>query len=78
MGEGGEHVQENARTMIKFGVVGFGYWGPNVVRNLAGLEGVQVVSVADKSAAARRRIQKAYPAIRVTDDSSEFDHRARY
>jgi predicted dehydrogenase len=58
--------------MIKFGVVGFGYWGPNVVRNLASLEGVQVVSVADKSATARRRIQKAYPAIRVTDDSSEL------
>jgi predicted dehydrogenase len=58
--------------MIKFGVVGFGYWGPNVVRNLASLEGVQVVSVADKSAAARRRIQKAYPAIRVTGDSSEL------
>lgn len=71
-GRESEHVQENARTMIKFGVVGFGYWGPNVVRNLASLEGVQVVSVADKSATARRRIQKAYPAIRVTDDSSEL------
>ena len=58
--------------MIKFGVIGYGYWGPNVVRNLASLEGVQVVSVADKSPAARRRIQKAYPAIRVTGDSSEF------
>jgi predicted dehydrogenase len=58
--------------MIKFGVVGFGYWGPNVVRNLTSLEKVQVVSVADKSATARRRIQKAYPAIRVTDDSSEL------
>jgi predicted dehydrogenase len=58
--------------MIKFGVVGFGYWGPNVVRNLASLERVQVVSIADKSATARRRIQKAYPAIRVTDDSSEL------
>jgi predicted dehydrogenase len=58
--------------MIKFGVVGFGYWGPNVVRNLASLDGVQVVAVADRSEAARRRIQKAYPAIRVTGDSSEL------
>src|SRR5712664_3454604 len=67
-----EHVRESVRTMIKFGVVGYGYWGPNVVRNLTSLEGVQVVSVADKSATARRRIQKAYPAIRVTGDSSEL------
>jgi len=65
-------VQESTRTMIKFGVVGFGYWGPNVVRNLASLDGVQVVAVADRSEAARRRIQKAYPAIRVTGDSSEL------
>src|ERR1700687_833290 len=65
-------VKVHKSMMIKFGVVGFGYWGPNVVRNLASLEGVQVVSVADKSATARRRIQKAYPAIRVTDDSSEL------
>jgi predicted dehydrogenase len=57
--------------MIKFGVVGFGYWGPNVVRNLASLEGAQVAIVADKSPTARNRIQKAYPGIRVTADSSE-------
>jgi predicted dehydrogenase len=57
--------------MIKFGVVGFGYWGPNVVRNLASLEGAQVVMVADKSPTARNRIQKAYPGIRVTADSCE-------
>jgi predicted dehydrogenase len=58
--------------MIKFGVVGFGYWGPNVVRNLASLEGVQVVSVADKSCTARKRIQRLYPGIQVTADSSDL------
>ena len=26
---------------MNFGVIGYGYWGPNVVRNLAGLEGCQ-------------------------------------
>ena len=58
--------------MIKFGVVGFGYWGPNVVRNLASLEGAQVVAVADKSQTARRRCQKSYPGIQLTADSSEL------
>lgn len=58
--------------MIKFGVVGFGYWGPNVVRNLTSLEGVQVMSVADKSCTARKRIQRLYPGIQVTADSSDL------
>jgi len=58
--------------MIKFGVVGFGYWGPNVVRNLASLEGAQVVAIADTSQTARRRCQKSYPGIQVTADSSEL------
>ena len=58
-------------SMLKFGVIGFGYWGPNVVRNLDSLEGVKVLAVADKSPAARRRVQKAYPGIQVTADSSE-------
>jgi predicted dehydrogenase len=58
--------------MVKFGIVGYGYWGPNVVRNLQGLEGAEVVAVADKSPAARRRIQKAHPEVQVTDDASEL------
>jgi predicted dehydrogenase len=58
--------------MIKFGIIGYGYWGPNVVRNLTTLEGGEVVAVADKSPAARRRVQKTYPGLRVTADASEL------
>jgi predicted dehydrogenase len=58
--------------MLKFGVIGFGYWGPNVVRNLDSLDGTAVVAVADKSPAARRRLQKAYPGVQVTADSCEL------
>jgi len=56
---------------VNFGVIGYGYWGPNIVRNLVGLEGSQVVAIAEVSAPARARAQKAYPGIRVTADSSE-------
>lgn len=58
-------------SMLKFGVIGYGYWGPNVVRNLDSLEDVKVLAVADNSPMARRRIHKAYPGVRVTADSSE-------
>ncbi len=57
---------------MNFGVVGYGYWGPNVVRNLASLEGSQVVSIAEMSPAARHRAQKAYPGIHVTPDAAEL------
>jgi predicted dehydrogenase len=56
---------------VNFGVVGFGYWGPNVVRNLAALEGSQVLAIAEISASARKRAQKAYPGVRVTGEVSE-------
>jgi predicted dehydrogenase len=57
---------------MNFGVIGYGYWGPNVVRNLASLEGSKVVAIAELSPAARLRAQKAYPGIRVTSDASEL------
>ena len=48
---------------MKFGVIGYGYWGPNIVRNLMSLEGSQVVAIAEISPAARLRAQKAYPGV---------------
>jgi predicted dehydrogenase len=58
--------------MIKFGVIGYGYWGPNVVRNLDHLDGSQVVAVCDKSPTSRKRIQKAHPHVKVTSDSADL------
>src|SRR5271154_876522 len=58
--------------MIKFGVVGYGYWGPNIVRNLRSLEGCEVVGICDQSAAARKRIQAAHPGIPVHADFNEL------
>ncbi len=63
------HAQENS-ALIRFGVVGYGYWGPNVVRNLDRLDTTKVVAVCDKSTAARRKVAKAYPDVLVTDDSA--------
>jgi predicted dehydrogenase len=56
---------------LNFGVIGYGYWGPNVVRNLTTLEGSQVLMIADLSAAARQRAQRAYPSIHVTADPQD-------
>ena len=56
--------------MIGIGVIGYGYWGPNIVRNLHGLDRCSVVSVCDKSPTALRRASRQYPDIDVTTDFS--------
>jgi len=57
---------------IKFGVVGYGYWGPNVVRNLNQLDGSEVLAVCDQSANARKKVQKAYPQVAVIADAADL------
>jgi len=58
--------------MIKFGVIGYGYWGPNIVRNLRALESCQVVGICDQTPAARKRIEAANPGIPVHSEASEL------
>ena len=62
---------------IRVGVVGFGYWGPNLVRNLDRLGDAEPVAVCDLSEKNRARIASLYPAVHTTDDIdcllSDFD-----
>jgi predicted dehydrogenase len=58
--------------MIRFGVIGYGYWGPNIVRNLQSVEGASVVAVCDSNPNAQRRVKQAYPAVHVTADCNEI------
>lgn len=60
--------------MIRFGVIGYGYWGPNIVRNLHMLEGVELVAICDKSASALRRAGQLYPGVRLTSDENDLIH----
>ena len=58
--------------MIRVGVIGYGYWGPNIVRNFQQAEGSRVVAVCDKSDKSLRRVQQAYPELRVTSNADEL------
>ena len=58
--------------MIRFGVIGYGYWGPNIVRNLRGLDSAKVVAVCDKNPASLQRAKQAYPDLTVTTDCQEL------
>jgi predicted dehydrogenase len=63
--------------MLKVGVIGYGYWGPNVARNFhapglsqSGLS--EVVAISDRRPECREKAQMAFPQVRVTADSLEI------
>jgi predicted dehydrogenase len=58
--------------MLNIGVIGFGYWGPNIVRNFSSVEGVRVTMVCDKRDDALKHIQRNYPAINLTTSADEI------
>ncbi|MBI3012407.1 MAG: NAD(P)-binding domain-containing protein, partial [Elusimicrobia bacterium] len=55
---------------VRIGVIGCGYWGPNLVRNFSSLNRSQVVYVADKSRERLQHVQRRYPHIQTTQDAS--------
>ena len=58
--------------MIQVGVIGYGYWGPNIVRNFNGLNGSKVVAVSDLNEESLRKVNKVYPDLRVTTKCDEL------
>lgn len=54
--------------MITVGVIGYGYWGPNLVRNFADVPGGQVGFVTDIRAERLSQVRGRYPAVRVSTD----------
>jgi predicted dehydrogenase len=58
--------------MLRIGVIGYGYWGPNIVRNFSTADKSQVVMVCDMNQQSLKKVKKAYPHVRVTTDSREM------
>jgi predicted dehydrogenase len=58
--------------MIGIGVVGYGYWGPNLVRNFSEVSGARVVAVSDMRSDRLAQVQQRYPATRTTTDYREL------
>ena len=54
--------------MLSVGVIGFGYWGPNIVRNFMATQDVAVNAICDLNQQELNRARKLYPQIRVTCD----------
>lgn len=59
-------------STLKIGVVGYGYWGPNVVRNFYNVPEAAVVSVADVSPKSLERVRGVYPSMEVTTNADDI------
>lgn len=54
--------------MVGIGIVGYGYWGPNLVRNFSQVQGARVVAVCDQSPERRAQVAQVYPAVKTYAD----------
>lgn len=58
--------------MIKLGIIGCGYWGPNLVRNFNSINGVEIAYCADLDENRLSHIKSLYPRIEVTREYSKI------
>lgn len=52
---------------MKIGIIGLGYWGPNLLRNFSGLENVEHVIGCDSNYDRLKLMEKKFPNIELTD-----------
>jgi predicted dehydrogenase len=65
-------VSGEQRQPVRVGVVGLGYWGPNLARNLDAIAGCELRWLCDPDASARERLASSFPGARVTAELSDL------
>jgi predicted dehydrogenase len=58
--------------MIRLGIIGYGYWGPNLVRNFIEVPGSQVIAVSDLRQERLALVKARYPSIKTTTDHRDL------
>jgi predicted dehydrogenase len=57
---------------LRIGVVGLGYWGPNLARNFSAIPGCELAYVCDADPAARERLARLFPGTAPAADIAEL------
>jgi predicted dehydrogenase len=66
-----ESTSSQHPNVVRVGVIGYGYWGPNIVRNISSLDNAHLVAICDQNPAALQRAGRLYPGVKMTADASE-------
>jgi predicted dehydrogenase len=62
----------DASRPIRVGVVGLGYWGPNLARNFAAIAGCELSWLCDASSEAREKLAPSFPGARTTAELDDL------
>ncbi|MGI8549485.1 MAG: Gfo/Idh/MocA family protein [Dehalococcoidia bacterium] len=57
---------------VRVGVIGCGYWGPNLVRNLLEIGGCEIVACADRREERRAFMRRRFPSLDVHDSAESL------
>lgn len=57
---------------IRIGVIGCGYWGPNVIRNFEQMNGVELVAVADRRPDRLDYVRQNHPTVSTSSDHQDL------
>jgi predicted dehydrogenase len=57
---------------IQIGIIGFGYWGPNLVRNFSAIPNCKVSMVSDLRQERLQNISRSYPTVQVTASADDI------
>ena len=63
---------KDQKKTVNIGVVGYGYWGPNLVRNFSELKDARVHTVADLNPKVLEIVARRFPATKTTTDFQEM------
>jgi predicted dehydrogenase len=55
-------------TAIRIGIIGYGYWGPNITRNFSEMRSTELVAIADRSETRLEQVRYRYPHVHTTTD----------
>ena len=57
---------------LNIGIIGYGYWGPNLVRNFSAVPNCRVVMVCDLKNERLQLVKRTYPSIEVTKNVDDI------
>jgi predicted dehydrogenase len=58
--------------MLSIGIIGYGYWGPNLVRNFSGIVTIEVKYVAEANSARHSQIRRNHPNVQILLSAEEM------
>ncbi|HEV3309101.1 MAG TPA: Gfo/Idh/MocA family oxidoreductase [Chloroflexota bacterium] len=66
--------EQNIMNEVRFGVIGAGYWGPHLIRNLTEIPGCKLAAIADLSTERLDNLRPRYPYTTMTTNVQDLVH----